>query len=185
MSMDALTAFGQFAVTAMLGLLRIGGSKPLVCARIRYGVCARATASALGSACSFLQGAWPFGVIEAIWALCSRATLAKSWNASSTSLMVMQGQAMRSAAPVPDLLDFVAISMGPRRVSALQFMYGWRGLHADEAKRRVAQARLTTPPRASSALPKPVRQVKATVERLLTVRWVPSLPTMPWHDDRR
>jgi hypothetical protein len=75
--------------------------------------------------------------------------------------------------------------MGPRRVSAFQFADGWRGLHADEAKRRVAQARLTTPPCASSVPPKPVRQVKAPVERLRTVRRVPSLPTMPWHDDRR
>jgi hypothetical protein len=39
--MDALTAFGLFAA----------------------GACA------LGSICGFLQGAWPFGLVEAIWAL--------------------------------------------------------------------------------------------------------------------
>jgi len=60
--MDALTAFGLFAVTAML----------VTCAlenRSRWFILAFACACALGSAYGFLQGAWPFGLIEAIWAL--------------------------------------------------------------------------------------------------------------------
>jgi hypothetical protein len=59
--LDRLTLFGLFAVTAML-----------VCyafeARSHWFVLAFAVACALGSVYGFLQGAWPFGVIEAIWA---------------------------------------------------------------------------------------------------------------------
>jgi hypothetical protein len=84
-----------------------------------------------------------------------------------------------------ELLGFAVITIGPRRVSQFRLAEGWRGLDADEAKRRVRLARLPTPPRASSVPPKPVRQVKAPVERPRTVRRVPSLPTMPSHDDRR
>jgi hypothetical protein len=59
--MDSLTLFGLFAVTMML-----------VCSaledRSAWYVLAFAVACALGSAYGFLQGAWPFGVVEAIWA---------------------------------------------------------------------------------------------------------------------
>jgi len=45
----------------------------LVCyaleARGRWFVLGFAGACVLGSAYGFLQGAWPFGVVEAIWAL--------------------------------------------------------------------------------------------------------------------
>jgi len=37
--------------------------------RSRWFVLAFAGACALGSVYGFLQGAWPFGVVEAIWAL--------------------------------------------------------------------------------------------------------------------
>jgi hypothetical protein len=43
------------------------------------------------------------------------------------------------------LLGFIAVSMGPRRTNEFKLTDGWRGLSADEAKRRVAQARLPTP----------------------------------------
>ena len=59
--MDTLTLFGLVAVTAML-----------VCYanehRGRTWVLAFAVACLAGSAYGFLQGAWPFGVVEAIWA---------------------------------------------------------------------------------------------------------------------
>lgn len=58
--MSHLTAFGLFAVTAMLvcyALEKRGSAFILAFA----GSCL------LGSAYGFLQGAWPFGVVEAIW----------------------------------------------------------------------------------------------------------------------
>jgi hypothetical protein len=60
--MDYLTLFGLFAVTAMLVFYALED-------RNRHFILAFAVACALGSAYGFLQGAWPFGVIEAIWAL--------------------------------------------------------------------------------------------------------------------
>jgi hypothetical protein len=60
--MDGLTAFGLFAVTAMLVCYALES-------RSRWFVLAFAFACVLGSIYGFLQGAWPFGVVEAIWAL--------------------------------------------------------------------------------------------------------------------
>src|ERR1700692_2008269 len=60
--MDALTAFGLFAVTAMLLCYAMEDRSP-------WFVLAFAGACALGSVYGFLQGAWPFGVVEAIWAV--------------------------------------------------------------------------------------------------------------------
>jgi hypothetical protein len=60
--MDALTWFGLFAVTAMLVCYALEQ-------RSRWFILAFAGACALGSIYGFLQGAWPFGVVEAIWAL--------------------------------------------------------------------------------------------------------------------
>ena len=60
--MDGLTLFGLFAVTAMLV------SYALEARSHRY-ILVFAVACGLGSIYGFLQGAWPFGVVEAIWAL--------------------------------------------------------------------------------------------------------------------
>ena len=59
--MDGLTLFGLSAVTAMVVCYAL---EP----RSRWFVLAFAGACALGSVYGFLQGAWPFGVVEAIWA---------------------------------------------------------------------------------------------------------------------
>ncbi len=59
--MDALTLFGLAAVSLMLLCYAM---EP----RGRAWVLGFAGACALGSAYGFLQGAWPFGVVEAIWA---------------------------------------------------------------------------------------------------------------------
>jgi len=59
--MDLLTLFGLFAVTMMLVTYALEERSP------RY-ILAFAVACGLGSAYGFLQGAWPFGVVEAIWA---------------------------------------------------------------------------------------------------------------------
>lgn len=58
--MDRLTAFGLFAVVAMVACYALEN-------RGRGFVLAFAGACALGSVYGFLQGAWPFGIAEAIW----------------------------------------------------------------------------------------------------------------------
>lgn len=60
--LDALTLYGLFAVTAMLVCYGLEARSP-------WFVLAFAGACALASAYGFLQGAWPFGVIEAVWAV--------------------------------------------------------------------------------------------------------------------
>ena len=60
--MDTLTAFGLFAVTAMLVCYACEDRSP-------WFILAFAAACALGSIYGFLQGAWPFGLVEAIWSL--------------------------------------------------------------------------------------------------------------------
>ena len=57
--MDGLTIFGLLAVTAMLVFYAMED-------RSRWFILAFAGACAMGSAYGFLQGAWPFGIIEAI-----------------------------------------------------------------------------------------------------------------------
>ena len=60
--MSPLTLFGLFAVTAMLITYALEK-------RSRWFILAFAGSCALGSVYGFLQGAWPFGLIEGIWAL--------------------------------------------------------------------------------------------------------------------
>jgi len=60
--MDRLTSFGLFAVTAMLVAYALED-------RSRWFVLAFAAACVLGSIYGFLQGAWPFGLVEAVWAV--------------------------------------------------------------------------------------------------------------------
>ena len=59
--MNALTAFGLFAVTAMLVTYSLEARSP-------WWTLAFAGACLLGSAYGFAQGAWPFGLVEAVWA---------------------------------------------------------------------------------------------------------------------
>ncbi|MGK2922085.1 MAG: hypothetical protein ACSLE4_04755 [Methyloceanibacter sp.] len=59
--MDPLTAFGLVAVTAMLVTYALED-------RSHWFILAFAGACLLGSAYGFLQGAWPFGVLEVVWA---------------------------------------------------------------------------------------------------------------------
>ena len=58
--MNHLTLFGLFAVTAMLVTYALEK-------RNRWFILAFAAFCVLGSVYGFLQGAWPFGLIEAIW----------------------------------------------------------------------------------------------------------------------
>jgi len=60
--MDGLTIFGLFAVSAMLVTYSLEE-------RSHWFILGFAAACALGSIYGFLQGAWPFGLIEVVWAL--------------------------------------------------------------------------------------------------------------------
>jgi hypothetical protein len=60
MTMDTLSLFGLTAVTAMLIFYALEDRSPW------YSL-AFAGACALGSAYGFLQGAWPFGLVEFVW----------------------------------------------------------------------------------------------------------------------
>jgi hypothetical protein len=60
--MTALNAFGLFAVTAMLVFYALE-SREVAFTLGFAGACA------LGSLYGFLQGAWPFGLVEAVWCL--------------------------------------------------------------------------------------------------------------------
>jgi hypothetical protein len=59
--MDALTAFGLVAVSLMLIFYALED-------RSAWFILAFAGACLLASAYGFLQGAWPFGAVEAVWA---------------------------------------------------------------------------------------------------------------------
>jgi hypothetical protein len=58
--MDALTVFGLLSVGAMLLFYALEARGP-------HYVLAFAAACALSAAYGFLQGAWPFGLVETIW----------------------------------------------------------------------------------------------------------------------
>lgn len=60
--MDRLTIFGLLAVTAMLTTYALEK-------RSTWFILAFAGSCLLGSAYGFLQGAWPFGMVEGIWAI--------------------------------------------------------------------------------------------------------------------
>jgi hypothetical protein len=60
--MDHLTLFGLVAVTAMLVTYALEQ-------RSSWFILAFAGSCVLGSVYGFLQGAWPFGLVEAVWSI--------------------------------------------------------------------------------------------------------------------
>src|SRR5258707_10480432 len=79
--MDRLTLFGLFAVTLMLVCYALED-------RSRWFVLTFAVACALGSIYGFLQGPWPFGLVEAVWAVVAlrRWSVRRSANAYPASI---------------------------------------------------------------------------------------------------
>ena len=73
--MHLLTAFGLLAVTLMLVFYALEK-------RSRWYILAFAGACILGSIYGFLQGAWPFGLVEAIWA----AVAFRRWAVARSSI---------------------------------------------------------------------------------------------------
>lgn len=59
--MDALTLFGLFAVGTMVAFYALES-------RARVYVLCFAGSCVLASVYGFLSGAWPFGLVEAVWA---------------------------------------------------------------------------------------------------------------------
>jgi hypothetical protein len=59
--MDSLTLFGLVAVSAMLVCYAMEARSP-------WWTLAFGASCLLGSAYGFLQGAWPFGLVEGVWA---------------------------------------------------------------------------------------------------------------------
>jgi hypothetical protein len=62
MTLDGLSLFGLVAVTAMVVMYTLED-------RSHWFVLGFAFACALGSVYGFLQGAWPFGLVEAVWSV--------------------------------------------------------------------------------------------------------------------
>lgn len=60
--MSALSAFGLFAVSAMLVCYAFED-------RARWWTLAFGVSCVLGAAYGFMQGAWPFGAVEAVWSV--------------------------------------------------------------------------------------------------------------------
>jgi len=60
--MNALTLFGLLAVTAMLVCYAFEKRNPGF-------ILGFAFACVMGSVYGFLQGAWPFGIVEAVWSV--------------------------------------------------------------------------------------------------------------------
>ena len=60
--MDSLTLFGLVAVSLMLITYTLE-------TRSRWFTLLFAGSCALGSTYGFLQGAWPFGLVEGVWAI--------------------------------------------------------------------------------------------------------------------
>jgi hypothetical protein len=76
--MNTLTAFGLFAVTAMMVCYALEQ-------RSRWFILGFAVACLLGSAYGFLQGAWPFGVVEIVWSLVALRRWRLSYSAAPPS----------------------------------------------------------------------------------------------------
>jgi hypothetical protein len=72
--MDHLTAFGAIAVTAMMLFYALEERSPAF-------VLAFALACWAASTYGFLQGAWPFGVVELVW---SGVALRRWWRRRAT-----------------------------------------------------------------------------------------------------
>ncbi len=60
--MSPLTLFGLLAVTAMLVCYALESKTP-------WMTLAFAGSCVLGSTYGFLQGAWPFGLVEGVWSI--------------------------------------------------------------------------------------------------------------------
>jgi hypothetical protein len=84
--MDRLTVFGLVAVSAMLVCYALEH-------RSHWYILAFAVSCVMGSTYGFLQGAWPFGLVEAVWSVvaCRRWKLARI-SAAAPALLAAAGR---------------------------------------------------------------------------------------------
>ena len=73
--MNPLSLFGLFSVAAMLVFYALEN-------RSRWFILAFAGSCVLGSTYGFLQGAWPFGLVEAVWSV---VAIRRWWRAGITA----------------------------------------------------------------------------------------------------
>jgi hypothetical protein len=71
---NPLSLFGLFAVTAMLVCYAFEKRSP-------WFILGFSVACVLGAVYGFLQGAWPFGIVETVWALVA----ARRWQVATKS----------------------------------------------------------------------------------------------------
>jgi len=82
--LDPLTLFGLVAVTAMLVAYALEE-------RSRWAVLGFAASCGLASVYGFLSGAWPFGLVEAVWA----GVALRRWARRPAGRSCMQGSSRR------------------------------------------------------------------------------------------
>jgi hypothetical protein len=93
MHLDALTLFGLAAVSAMLLFYALEH-------RSHWYVLAFAETCALASAYGFLQGAWPFGLVEAVWTVVTlRRWFARRFSWRPARFVLCVSGRNRAAAP--------------------------------------------------------------------------------------
>ena len=79
--MDRLSMFGLFAVSAMLVFYALEKRSP-------WFILAFAASCVLASAYGFLQGAWPFGMVEGVWSLIALRRWWKEHSALSNQQLI-------------------------------------------------------------------------------------------------
>ena len=99
--LDPLSAFGLVAVGLMLAFYAMEG-------RSRHYTLLFAGACAMGSCYGFMQGAWPFGLVEGVWSLVA----ARKWQ----RLVAGPSQASKNRPAPPDCVE--AFMEDLRRVAA-------------------------------------------------------------------
>ena len=83
--MNPLSMFGLFAVTAMLIFYALES-------RGRVFILCFAASCALASLYGFLQGAWPFGLVEAVWTLVAMRRWSNAGKLSSTDAQALEAK---------------------------------------------------------------------------------------------
>jgi hypothetical protein len=105
--MDSLTIFGLFAVTAMLVTYALEK-------RSSWFILAFAGACVLGSAYGFLQGAWPFGLVEAVWAIVA----ARRWWLVFKAVLIRDLRGMLTGFVADELSGHVAVEVHKEAIGA-------------------------------------------------------------------
>jgi hypothetical protein len=90
MELNALTLFGLVAVTLMLAFYALER-------RSHWFILAFSGSCVLASAYGFMQGAWPFGLIEAVW---SGVALRRWWLERRSARLRAVGRVSQDAVPV-------------------------------------------------------------------------------------